>query len=74
MDTIRAQYAANAAGLRALLARAERTGRPVNGYTASQLRAALARYEALSASSDAALRTRLSRDRIAAIVAARLRR
>jgi hypothetical protein len=51
-DQLRAGYARNAKGLRAMLAKAERTGRKVNGYTAEYLRAKVTEYDALSTASD----------------------
>jgi len=58
-DQLRAGYARNAAGLRAMLATAERTQRKVRGYTVAELRASVAVYEALSVATDAALRRHL---------------
>lgn len=52
-DQMRAGYASNAAGLRSLLTRAERTGKPANGYTADDLRAKIALFERLSVAADA---------------------
>jgi hypothetical protein len=45
-DRICAQFALNAASLRTMLAKAERTGRKVNGYTADRLRELVADTEA----------------------------
>lgn len=39
---------ASADGLKVLLARAERTGKPVNGFTADTLRAKIATYERMA--------------------------
>ena len=47
-DQLRACYARNVTSLRAMLAKAEETGRTVNGYSAEQLRQNVALYEALS--------------------------
>jgi hypothetical protein len=47
-EQMRAQYAKNANGLRFLLAKAERTGKKVNGYTADQLRAHIEKFERLA--------------------------
>lgn len=52
-DQMRAGYASNAAGLRSLLARAEHTGKPANGYTADDLRTKVALFERLSMATDA---------------------
>lgn len=59
-DQLRTQYAKNAAGLRFMLARAERTGRKVNGFTASQLRDRVATFERLAVASDATLLAHVS--------------
>lgn len=48
-EQLRAQYARNLEGLRRLLARAEASGRKVNGQTAEQWRAHVARFERLAA-------------------------
>ncbi len=47
-EQLRAQYARNLIGLRRLLAKAEATGRKVNGYTVDQLRDLVARFERLA--------------------------
>ena len=60
MTAIRAQYAKNAAGLRKMLAKAEATGRKVNGFTAEVLRDRVATYERLSNATDAELAAHLS--------------
>jgi hypothetical protein len=60
-DQLRAGYARNAAGLRGLLIKAERTGRKVNGFTAEYLRSKVAQYEALSTADDAALVAHVTR-------------
>lgn len=60
-DQIRAQYARNANGLRTMLAKAERTGKRVNGYAAADLRASVADYEAMSTASDEAIAARIAR-------------
>lgn len=60
-DQLRAGFARNAAGLRTLLVKAERTGRKVNGFTAEYLRAKVAEYEALSHASDEAIRAHVNR-------------
>ena len=60
-DQLRAGYARNAIGLRGLLAKAERTGRKANGFTADYLRAKVAEYTALSVASDEAIRAHVSR-------------
>lgn len=52
-DQLRAGFARNADGLRTLLAKAERTGKKANGFTADYLRAKVAEYEALSRATDA---------------------
>lgn len=59
-DILRRQYAANAVGLRAMLARAERTGQPVNGFSADTLRDRVATYERLSTATDAELAQHLA--------------
>ncbi len=51
-EQLRAGYARNAIGLRLLLARAERTGRKVNGFTADALRERVAEYKRLSVATD----------------------
>jgi hypothetical protein len=48
-DRIREQFARNAAGLRQMQGKAERTGRRVNGYTAEQLGTLAASMEARAA-------------------------
>lgn len=45
---VRAMHAKNADTLRGMLAKAESTGRKVNGYTAEQLRGAVADAEILA--------------------------
>lgn len=44
-EQLRRQYAKNVVGLKAMLARAERTGRKVNGFTADQLRDRVREFE-----------------------------
>ena len=60
-DQLRVGFARNAIGLHALLAKAERTGRKVNGFTADYLRAKVAQYEALSRATDDEIRTHVNR-------------
>ncbi len=48
-EQVRAQFARNAEGLAKMLARAESTGRKVNGYTADQLRQMVADTRARAA-------------------------
>lgn len=60
-DQLRAGYARNAVGLRTLLAKAERTGRKVNGFTADYLHAKVTEYEALSHASDEQIRAHIDR-------------
>lgn len=58
---IRNLYTKNAAGLRGLLAKAERAPqRKVNGYTIDQLRETLARYERFATLPDAEMETHLA--------------
>jgi len=45
-EQMQRQYAKNAEGLRRLLARAESTGKKVNGFTAAQLRDRVEVFEA----------------------------
>ena len=47
-DAVLRQYAANAVGLKKMLAKAEQTGKKVGGYTAADLRVLVADYERLS--------------------------
>lgn len=61
MDNIRNLYAKNAVGLRAMLTKAEQTGRKVNGFTADFLREKVAIYTALSAASDMELRAHFAK-------------
>jgi hypothetical protein len=60
-DQLRQGYARNADGLRFLLAKAERTGKKANGFTADYLRAKVAEYEALSRASDDEIRAHIAR-------------
>lgn len=60
-DQLRAGFARNAIGLGTLLAKAERTGKKANGFTADYLRAKVAEYEALSLASDDAIRAHVAR-------------
>jgi hypothetical protein len=60
-DQLRAGFARNAKGLAGLLAKAERTGRKVNGFTADYLREKVAEYEALSRASDEDVRVHVDR-------------
>jgi hypothetical protein len=60
-DQLRAGFARNAAGLATMLAKAERTGRKVNGFTADYLRAKVAEYEALSRATDDEIRAHVNR-------------
>lgn len=55
-DQLRAGYARNVLGLRALLARAERRGGTVNGFTAEQLRERVALFARLSTATDDQIR------------------
>ena len=47
-EQVRAMHAKNAEGLRAMLAKAEKTGKKVNGYTAEQLRRHVAETDILA--------------------------
>jgi hypothetical protein len=58
---LKAQYTANAAGLRKMLEKAINTGRPVNGFSEGQLRDRVAEYERLAAMSEEDLRAWVSR-------------
>lgn len=60
-DQLRAGYGRNAIGLRALLSRAERTGRKANGFTAEYLRDRVTEYERLSTASDDEIRAHMGR-------------
>lgn len=60
-DQLRAGYARNVLSLQTLLAKAERTGRKVNGFTADYLRAKVAEYTALSRASDPDLLAHVNR-------------
>ena len=60
-DQIRAGYARNAISLGVMLAKAERTGRKVNGFTAVYLRDRVAEYERLSRASDDEIRAHVNR-------------
>lgn len=60
-DQLRAGFARNAKGLATMLAKAERTGRKVNGFTAEYLRAKVAEYEALSRATDDDIRAHVNR-------------
>lgn len=62
--TLQAAYARNAAGLRTLLDRAEKTGRKVNGYTAEELRHSVAECERLSTLDQPAMLAHLSECRM----------
>jgi hypothetical protein len=48
VEQVRVQYAKNAVGLRQMHAKAVRTGKPVNGYTAEKLAEMVGRYDALA--------------------------
>jgi hypothetical protein len=48
MTTLQRQYAANATTLETMLAKAERTGKPVNGFTVDALRERAATYRRLA--------------------------
>jgi hypothetical protein len=48
IERVRAQYLANAAQMRAMAEKAERTGRKVNGYTAEQLNARADEFERIA--------------------------
>ena len=61
MDNIRAQYGKNAEQLAGLLARAERTGKNANGFTAEQLRERVSEYYRLATATDTELRAHLTR-------------
>jgi hypothetical protein len=60
-DQLRAGYARNANGLRGMLAKAERTGRKVNGFTAEYLRDRVAEYLRLSTATDDEIRAHINR-------------
>lgn len=60
-EQLRAGYARNAISLGALLAKAERTGRKANGFTANYLRAKVAEYKALSYADDDAIMVHVNR-------------
>lgn len=60
-DQLRAGYARNAASLSVMLAKAEKTSRKVNGFTADYLRAKVNEYTALSTASDDAIRAQVNR-------------
>jgi hypothetical protein len=59
-DQLRAGYARNVVGLRGLLAKAERTGRKANGFTADTLRLKVAEFEALSTATDDEIRAHIA--------------
>jgi hypothetical protein len=60
-DQLRAGYARNAEGLRGMLARSERTGRKVNGFTAEYLRDRVVEYVRLSTATDDEIRAHITR-------------
>lgn len=60
-DQLRAGYARNAAGLRTMLAKAQRTGRKVNGFDADYLRRKVAEYERLSRATDSEIAAHVAR-------------
>jgi hypothetical protein len=59
-DQLRAGYARNAVSLGSLLAKAERTGRKANGFTADQLRERVAFFETMSRATDAEIRAHVA--------------
>jgi hypothetical protein len=60
-DQLRAGFARNADGLRRMLAKAERTGKKVNGFTADYLRDRVAEYTRLSRATDDEIRAHVNR-------------
>lgn len=63
-----AQYRRNVSGFERMLAVAEQRGRPVNGYTAEQLRGLIAQYQRLTNADPVELAAHLddARERMAA--------
>lgn len=59
LDMIRRQYQSNLQGLAGMLAKAERTGRKVGGFTTEQLRERVAAFTRIVAMDDAALTAHL---------------
>lgn len=60
-DQLRAGYARNANSLRGMLAKAEKTGRKVNGFTADYLRDRVNEYKRLSRATDDEIRAHIAR-------------